>query len=62
MRVIKHFGVGAIFLGIALILPEIDSMFIDFTQFSPSRLALIIIGLMFVALYYFLKPAYETRY
>lgn len=62
MKIIKNFGIGTVLLGFALILPEINTMFIDFTKFSPSELALIVIGFLMLSFHYFVKPAFRKGY
>jgi len=62
MHIIKNFGIGTILLGFALILPDINTMFINFTEFSPTQLSLIIVGVLMVAFHYFIQPAFKRGY
>lgn len=62
MDIIKNFGIGTVILGFAILLPEINSMFIDFTKFSPSELALMVLGLLMLSFHYFVKPAFRKGY
>jgi len=59
MKLLKNFGIGMILLGLAFVVPELDTLFGDFSQFTPTQIFLIIGGLVFCAMYFFIKPATE---
>lgn len=61
MKILKNFGIGMIMLGFAFIVPEVNTLFGDFSQLTPTQLMLIITGFVFLSIYFFIKPAWETR-
>ena len=61
MFVLKSFGKGMIMLGIAFLIPHLDTVFGDFSNFSPTKLSLIIFGLIIWSMYYFIEPATRKR-